>query len=52
MSDGVGMGIFVILLMFAGVIAILTVLIASGVRRRSQPRGFEVMERQVHEKQP
>jgi hypothetical protein len=49
---GISVGILVILAMFAAVIAILTVLIASGVRRRSQPRGFEVMERQVHEKQP
>jgi len=50
MSDGISFGILAILVMFAAVIAILAVLISTGVRRRSRPRGFDVMER--HEEQP
>ena len=52
MSFGIGVGVLVILVMFAGVVAILAVLISTGVRRRSRPRGFEVMEREQHENQP
>jgi len=54
MNDGTGIhiGVALVLVMFAGVIAIVTVVISLGVRRRSRPRGFDVMERERHENQP
>lgn len=48
----VAVSFFAILLVLLGAVIAVVLVLVFMLRRRSQPRGFEVMERERHENQP